>query len=190
MSNPAPISSTNETATSPMTNKPRSRFPLLPPPASRPPSFNVSFRFKWEDWRAGARPNPIPVTMATNAVKISTLASMLIVCTCAIVAGMNVFSIRMPPTARSKPNPAPNTASKTLSVRNWRVTRERLAPSASRSAISFCRTAARASSRFATLAQAMRRTNPTAPSKMRSAGLMSPTTSSWSGTTTAPIRVL
>jgi len=34
--------------------------------------------------------------MATNAVKMSTLASMLIVCTCEMVAGMNVFSMRMP----------------------------------------------------------------------------------------------
>ena len=66
--------------------------------------------------------------------------------------------MRMPANARSKPNPAPNIASNTLSVRNWRVRRERLAPSARRSAISFCRTAARASRRLATLAHAMRRT--------------------------------
>ena len=43
--------------------------------------------------------------------------------------------------------------------------RARLAPSAARTAISFCRPSARESSRFATLAQAISSTNPTAPSE-------------------------
>ncbi len=48
-----------------------------------------------------------------------------------------------------------------LSVRNCRTSRDRRAPSARRSPISFCRAVARASRRFATLAQAMSRTSPT-----------------------------
>ena len=51
------------------------------------------------------------------------------------------------------------------------TTRHRLAPSAARTAISFCRAAARASRRLATLAHAMSNTNPTAPSNTRSACL-------------------
>src|SRR5438552_346011 len=61
---------------------------------------------------------------------------------------------------------------------------------ARRSAISFCRTAARARRRFATFAHAIRSTNPTAPSSTSSAGRMSPTTSSCSGLTTVLMRRL
>ena len=52
-----------------------------------------------------------------------------------------------------------------LSVRSWRMTRRRPAPSAERIASSRVRTVARASSRLATLAQQMRSTNPTTPRK-------------------------
>ena len=60
----------------------------------------------------------IPVTNATKAVKMSTLPSIVIVSTCAMVTGINVFNTWMPASARSRPSPAPNSASKTLSVRN------------------------------------------------------------------------
>ena len=115
---------------------------------------------------------------------------MLIACICRIIEGTNVFSTRTPASARSNPRPAPRNASNTLSVKNCRVRRKRLAPSASRNAISFSRAAARASSKLATFAQAIRRTKPTAPSRMSNAGLMSPTISSCNGVTVAPIRVL
>ena len=55
------------------------------------------------------------------------------------------------------------TASRILSVSSWRIRRRCPAPSASRTAISLCRVLARASSRLATLAQAMRSTTPTMP---------------------------
>ncbi len=61
----------------------------------------------------------------------------------------------------SKPVPPPRSASIMLSVSVWRTRRARPAPSARRIAISFCRPVARASSRLATFAHAMRSTRPT-----------------------------
>ena len=49
-----------------------------------------------------------------------------------------------------------------LSVSNCRITLRRLAPNASRTPISFCRMAARASSKFATFAHAMSSARPKA----------------------------
>ena len=59
----------------------------------------------------------------------------------------------------------PNPESNRLSVSNCRMIRPRLAPIAARKAISFPRTEARASRRFATLAFAISRTQTTAPNK-------------------------
>ena len=56
-----------------------------------------------------------------------------------------------------------------LSASSWRSSRLRLAPIAVRMAISFCRAAARASSRLAMLAHAISSTKPTAPSSTSSA---------------------
>src|SRR6185436_7033742 len=50
------------------------------------------------------------------------------------------------------------------------TTRQRTAPSAVRIAISFSRSAARASNRLATFAHAINNTHPTAPSRIRIAG--------------------
>jgi hypothetical protein len=58
--------------------------------------------------------------------------------------------------------------SRTLSVNNWRTTRQRSAPSAARMANSRFRAVERANSRLATLAQAMISTNPTAPTSSSS----------------------
>ncbi len=57
----------------------------------------------------------------------------------------------------------PASDSSRLSNNVWRMMRPRLAPSASRTPISFCRAAARAISRLATLAQAISSTRPTMP---------------------------
>ena len=66
--------------------------------------------------------------------------------------------------ASNSANAPPNTPSNALSVSIWRINRQRPAPSAARTASSFSRPAERASCRLATLAQAMSRTQPTAPS--------------------------
>ena len=63
--------------------------------------------------------------------------------------------------------------------------RRRPAPSADRIAISRLRSVARASSRFATLAHAIRSTKPTAPSRISSAVRTSLTTVSLKGTAVA-----
>ena len=65
------------------------------------------------------------------------------------------------------------------------TSRRRPAPSAVRMAISFSRTDARTSSRFATFAQAIRTTTPTAASSVSSDGRAPPTICSRSGTTSA-----
>ena len=84
----------------------------------------------------------------------------------------------------------PVIASSTLSVSNWRTRRARPAPSAVRIAISFCRAADLANSKLATFAQAISRTNATAPSNTSSAGRVPATTSSYSENTFAPCPVL
>ena len=68
----------------------------------------------------------------------------------------------------------PASETRMLSVSSCLSRRSRVAPRAVRTAISFERAAARASSRLATLAQAMRSTNPTAPRSTSSAGRTSP----------------
>ena len=65
--------------------------------------------------------------------------------------------------ALGTPNAAPANPSNPLSASNWRINRGRSAPRDMRIAISRCRTAALASSRFATFAQAISSTKPTAP---------------------------
>ena len=68
---------------------------------------------------------------------------------------------------------------------NCRMSLPRLAPIAARMAISRVREVAFASSRFATLAQAISSTSATAPSSSRSVGRTSPTIDSRKGTTAA-----
>ena len=76
-------------------------------------------------------------------------------------------------------DPAP--ARTRLSVRSCRRIRPRPAPSAVRIAISLCRPVARARRRLATFAQAIRRTNATAPRRTVSAGREEPVICSASG---------
>ena len=71
----------------------------------------------------------------------------------------------------------------TPSVSIWPSRRPRPAPSAVRIAISFCRAAVRASSRFERLAQTISITTPTAPASTRSASRSVPLTCSASGVT-------
>ncbi len=65
--------------------------------------------------------------------------------------------------ATTSPASPPSVPSSRLSTNNCRAIRPRDPPSDSRTAISFCRAAARASIRFATLAQAINSTNATTP---------------------------
>ena len=70
---------------------------------------------------------------------------------------------RSRPSANAHPVIAPATDSRSDSVNAWRASLRRLAPRAERTASSRCRTAPRAMSRLATLAQAINSTASTAP---------------------------
>jgi hypothetical protein len=84
--------------------------------------------------------------------------------------------------ASSRPPAAPTSASSTLSLSIWRISRPRRAPRAERTPISCSRTALRARSRFATFTQAMSSTSATAPASTGSAGRIWSTICSWMGT--------
>ena len=110
---------------------------------------------------AGTSPNSRPVATATAVVNASTGASIV-----------NCIQNGMPPRmfalihwrnayANAMPSAAPMSATMTLSVSSWRTMRQRSAPSATRTAISFERAVARARSRLATFAHAMSSTNAT-----------------------------
>ena len=124
-----------------------------------------------------------PVTSDRPAVNASTVPFTPTPCSRGRLAGLSCTSASTPHTATSSPSAPPTAASSTLSVSSCRTRRARPAPSARRIAISRCRTDERASSRFATFAQAMSSTQPTAASSVSSAGRTSPTRSSCSGIT-------
>ncbi len=91
------------------------------------------------------------------------------------------------PHARATPTTHPAMESARLSARNCANKRQREAPSEARTATSFWRVVARASSRFATLAQAISSTKPTAPINSHIARMMSRSRKSFfSGSTFAP----
>ena len=127
-------------------------------------------------FQAGAIPNATPVSKETASTNSNTWPSTLTLSSLGIASGLIAARTRTPNTASSRPAPPPNNASVRLSVRNWRNISQRPAPRAVRSAISSRREAARASSMWLTLAQAISSTKPTAPRSTSRAGRMSPTT--------------
>ena len=80
-------------------------------------------------------------------------------------------SSRVPATARTSPNTAPQQESATLSVSICRSSRERPAPNAARIAISFCRVPNLANCRFERFAHTINITTPTAQASTNRAGL-------------------
>ena len=114
------------------------------------------------DCSAGTSPNTTPASTATSAVKASTVQSGVLESDRGVLpVGRNPISAPSMSTARTTPS-APPAADKTrLSTSNCRISRARLAPSASRTAISFCRADARAISRLARLEQAISKTRAT-----------------------------
>ena len=173
---PAQTRSTSASANSEPTRSMRRRERPGPSVEPRSPSRSDSPASRRDSCSAGRRPKAIPVKRDTPSAKANTRPSMPIVSTRGMLEGLSATSTRIPQAASPSPAAPPASASARLSVRNWRTSRERLAPSAVRTATSFWRAAARASSMWATLAQAIRRTNATAPSSTRSPGRTSPTT--------------
>ena len=80
---------------------------------------------------------------------------------------------RRPPPAPARSSP-PISESSTLSTSSCRTMRQRVAPSDTRTDISRARAAERASIRFATLAQAISSTKPTAPISARKTSWIGP----------------
>ena len=88
--------------------------------------------------------------------------------------GAACMNKRSPNSGTRSPAAAPREAKTTLSARSCRTSRSRPAPSAARIVNSRWRRAARATSRLATLAQAISSTKLTAPSRMSSSGRVLP----------------
>ncbi len=146
---------------------------LTPLPLSR----SGSFKSRRHDCSAGTKPKIRTVSTATQSVNASTgpfssITDSAGMTSCGIAATSN-FS---PPQARKNPSKVPPITSTRLSTISSRTSRMRPAPSVARRANSFSRDVARASIKFATLLQAIKRSNPTAPSTVYKVGLMRPTT--------------
>ena len=178
---PAPMTSTTANANSATTSERRRTKRADPAVARCPPSRNAIPTLPGERWNTGASPKRTPATMETRKVNSNTDASSPTSLSRGMLSGL-VASRSLTPTAPAiKPTTPPTIDRTMLSVRNCRMSRARPAPSAVRTAISFRRDSALASNRLPTFAQAMSKTNPTAPSSTNSAGRTSPTTSSCSG---------
>ncbi len=117
---------------------------------------------------AGTMPKNRPHAIVMNSPKPRTVPSRRISSTRGIVAGMSVRKACIDSIATVTPQAPLTTASETLSVSSCRARRAGRAPSAARSASSLWRLVARASTRLATFAQAIRSTTPTAPRRTRS----------------------
>ena len=162
---PAVISSSSESATSATTSPffrsslpPRSGCALSPPlSAGTSPGRDAS--------SAGATPNRMPVTHDSSSAKRRTRWSMAKSTASGRAPAGGGAALKPPMIAQASRTPAtpPSRDNRTLSVSSWRMRRARLAPRASRTAISRRRAAALDSSRFAIFAQAISSTAPTAP---------------------------
>ena len=167
---PAPASTTTVSATCattsalPMLNqRVNERLPGKFPDASR----NAGVKSTRMPRSAGPRPKRIPVIIATPKVNSRTRVSSpgfiteaLAISSCPEITNERIASmIHM---AKKSPSAPPASESIRLSVSNWRTILPRRAPSAKRTAISFCRAVARESKSPATFAHAISSTTPTA----------------------------
>ena len=171
--NVAEVSSTNDSATCPATSAqptPRRERPTT----LRPCAFNAFCGSACAERHAGASPKSTPQATAVTIVKASTRRSMARSSHVASPpADRKPISTRVPQLANSTPSAAPSSERSIASVSIRRISRARPAPSARRTAASCCRTVARASSRFATLAHAMSSTSATTTIRTRSAAAYS-----------------
>ncbi len=180
-SKPALISTTTARATSAMTRAPRMTRPprLAVPP--REVSESAAFRLIAEACRAGRMPKRMPVATAAARANRSTRPSMAASRNCGIAAGPKRCTRTIPKRATSRPSNPPARESTKLSDSSCATIWLRDAPMANRTAISLRREAPRASSRLATLAQAIRSSRPTAPLNTSSGWRVSPESSSRMG---------
>ncbi len=128
-----------------------------PPAAETLPawSFKVRASFGEVACQAGATPNTTPVRRERPKVKANTRTSGVAVSGRSAELASRVRRALPVHHAKMIPTAPPARERTRLSAINWRTSTKRLAPTARRMAISFCLPTARASSRFATFAQAM-----------------------------------
>jgi hypothetical protein len=134
------------------------------------------------DRSAGAKPHIVAVNRATIPVKSRTRASSGTWVGIGTDAG---GCSQLKPASAHRPSTKPAmeavTARSPASTASWRVTARRLAPSATRRAISRSRSTARASSSWLTLTHAISSTTPTDASNRKSAVLDVPIIASCAG---------
>ena len=189
-SSPAPITRATASPISATTNALRAQPPRTPSADPLPPWRRPSARSTRETCHAGARPNTRLAASEMPRAKASADASTVTSSRRGRSGGASATSVVTPTRAISAPAIPATTASTTLSVRSWRTSRARPAPTAARTTISRPRAEARASSRLATLAQAMSRTKATAPSRTKSVCRVSPTMASCRGVRRTPLSAL
>ncbi len=165
----APLSRTTDAASSAATSTLPSRRERAPALEARPPSWSVLRTSRRAASRAGRSPAARLASRVLTRVAASTRGFTAIVAQNGGRTGMALARSTVPHRARAMPKAPPARARSRLSPRLWRRSRPGLAPRARRVAISRRRSMPRASRRFATLAQAMRSTNPAAASMRRSA---------------------
>ena len=116
------------------------------------------------DWSAGARPKRMPVRVETVSAKARMRRSGDVDTGCGLSGLTKKRSTSGAPTAASmRPARVPTSESIRLSARSCCTSRRRVAPRASRTAISRPRAAPRARRRLATFAHAMRSTPAAVP---------------------------
>ncbi len=116
---------------------------------------------------AGTAPKTTPVMSASADANASTIgAGRVSIGRKVVPANASASSMRAVPTATARPAMPPATASSTLSTSACVTICRRDAPMAGRRAVCERRATARASRRFATLAQAMSSTRPHTPSRI------------------------
>ena len=170
---PAPASSSVHSAIWTTSSTCRPRHPL----AERAPRSTLS-RLTRPAAIAGAMPDSNAVTPETNSEYSSTLplgakstASASLVVPKSRSGGSAPASSGAPANARATPPSAPSAVTTAPSTSIWRISRPRVAPSASRTATSTCRRAPRASSSPAKFAHTINCSSVTQPISSRSATL-------------------
>jgi len=178
---PAPISSTSAAAISPTTS-PLRNLVLIAVPV-RPPSRRSWFNSGRADCSAGARPASSPTIVVARLAIAATRQSSVTSDKRVSCSGATASRTSTPQPASIRPAAPPTHARSRLSTMSCRASRHVLAPSDARTASSRRRDRLRASIRPATLAQAIRRTHATAPSRTSSPVRTSTTSDSASGRT-------
>ena len=157
-SSPAPVKRTTASAICATASPVCPRFVRRrpgPPPVAPCPAARARGRSTRDHATAGAVPNRRPTATERPAVNASADSSRATSARPGTPRGNRAGAARTIPAATAQPTAPPATLRSKLSVRSWRTTRPPPAPSAPRMASSRRRAMPRASSRPATLAQAI-----------------------------------